>query len=152
MRARLSYHTAIDLEAYDAGIALRLVRLIAKIAFAEAGGWTETFRAIVDTGGPVSLIPRSIWEMMQFQLLSPRDFAIGIAGTPTTGKLAQLTVRFHDETMVSPPMNIKAYLLADDTHPLVLGFEDVLTDVALHSDFASGVAFLDLPETDASSS
>lgn len=147
MRVRLSYHTAIDLEAYDAGIALRLVRLIAKVAFVGTGGWTEAFRAIVDTGGPVSLIPRSVWEMIQFELLSPRDFAIGIAGTPTTGKLAQLTLRFHDEARVSPPMNVKAYLLADDTHPVVLGFEDVLSNVILHSDFASGTALMDLPET-----
>ena len=34
------------------------------------------------------------------------------------------------------------YLLSDDSYPIVLGFEDILTDVALYSDYPQQEVFL----------
>ena len=143
MRVRLSYRTPIDVEAYDAGIVLRLVRLLAEVSFATEEGWLGIEAAIVDTGAPVSVIPSGVWQQAECRPLTSGDFDIAIGGTPTTGKLAELTLRCPDQSTVSPSLNVRAYLLADDTHPLVLGFEDILTELVLHCDFTSRDAYLD---------
>ena len=148
MRVKLSYRTPIDVEAYDAGVVLRLIRLLAEVSFAGPTGWTPSRAAIVDTGAPVSVIPSGIWQAAQYRLLVGQDFSVSIGGSPATGRLAELAMRVHDGTAVSPLVRIKAYLLSDDTHPLILGFEDVLTEASLFSDFTVRTAYLDFPEAE----
>jgi hypothetical protein len=60
-----------------------------------------------------------------------------------------VTLRFHDaqaDERISPPLTIKTGLLSDDNHPIVLGFEDILTDVELHSNYPQQDAYLSFPE------
>ena len=38
-------------------LVVRHVRIIADVSFETRGGWTETERAIIDTGAPISIIP-----------------------------------------------------------------------------------------------
>ncbi len=95
-------------------------------------------RAIIDTGGPISITPRSVWEQMRYGLYSNIETEIPVGGRATTGRLGQVILRFHDaqeRERTATPLTIKAYLLSDDSHPIVLGFEDILTDVELHSNF-----------------
>ena len=99
----------------------------------------------MDTGGPVSFIPRQVWQHIRYRLYSQKDFGVAIAGQSTTGKLAEVQLRVHDETTVSPPLTLKAHLLPDDAHPLVLGFEDVLTGLGLYSHYPSQTAYLEFP-------
>ena len=40
------------------------------------------------------------------------------------------------------PLRVKANLIWEDSLPLILGFEDVLTDVLLVSDFRSELAYV----------
>jgi hypothetical protein len=118
---------------------------MARVSFATAEGWTQGQEAIIDTGGPVSFVPRSIWEGLQvhYQLLSDKEFDLPIAGQPTRGKMARIRLRFLDEASVSPPLTIKLYLLPDDAHPLVLGLEDVLTEIGLYSHYPSQTAYVE---------
>ena len=74
-----------------------------------------------------------------------------VGGRPAMGKFGQVTLRFHDAEdgeQVSPSLTIKANLLSDDTHPIVLGFEDFLTDVALYSNFPRNEIFLSFPSSE----
>ncbi|MBI3920560.1 MAG: hypothetical protein HY318_03995 [Armatimonadetes bacterium] len=134
----------IDVQAYtQTNVIVRLIRLNARVSFRTLGGWAEARGAIVDTGGPVSFIPRSLWENATHQLIGDTDSPLYIAGTSTTGKLAWVIIRVQDDQQASPSLRIKAYLLPDDTQPLVLGFEDVLTDAVLHSDFQNRTAYME---------
>jgi hypothetical protein len=62
---------------------------------------------------------------------------MGIGGNIITGRLGWITLRLHDEETISPPLNVKANpslrsrtcLIDDDSMPLILGFEDVITEV-----------------------
>lgn len=145
MRVKLFYVTRLDMEAYDLGIVVRLARLIAHVSFATVDGWAREREAIVDTGSPVSFIPRQVWQGIRYRLYSQKEFGISVAGTSTTAKLASVQLRFHDETSVSPPLTLKAHLLPDDTHPIVLGFEDVLTELGLYSHYPAQTAYLEFP-------
>ena len=54
-----------------------------------------------------------------------------------------LLFRYNDD--VSSPLTIKAHLLDGDDRPLILGFEDILTDIRLVSDFAVETAYFEFP-------
>ena len=65
------------------------------------------------------------------------------------GRFGQITLRFHDaqeSTQASPPLTIKVDLLSDDSHPIVLGFEDFLTDVELYSNYPQQEVYLSFPD------
>lgn len=122
-----------------------LVRLLTHTSFATSSGWTKTRETIIDTGAPVSLIPFSVWSETDYRLLAPNDLGLTIGGEHVRVKLAEVNVCLHDDHAISPPLTIKAHLLPDDAHPLLLGFEDVLTDLRLVSDYAAQVAYLEWP-------
>jgi hypothetical protein len=64
------------------------------------------------------------------------------------GRFGQVTLRFHDAqepTRLSPSLTLKADLLSDDSHPIVLGFEDFLTDVELYSNYLRREVHLAFP-------
>jgi len=67
---------------------------------------------------------------------------MGIGGRNVTGRLGWVTLRLHDEETISPPLNIKANLIDDDSMSLILGFEDVISEVLLVSDFQQNTAYI----------
>ena len=118
------------------------------MSFETRDGWTETERAIIDTGGPISIIPRRVWQELQYGLYSDAEYEIAIDGYSVMGKFGQVALRAHDTEdgeRISPPLTIKANLLSDDSHPILLGFEDVLTEVALYSNFPQQEVYLSFP-------
>ncbi len=116
------------------------------VSFRQAGSWSKIWEAIIDTGGPISVIPHSIWQDIDYRLLSTRDYNVSLAGIPTTGKLAQVFICMHDDINISQTLVVKAYLLNDDVHPLILGFEDFLTRIGLYSNYNEEKAYLEFPE------
>lgn len=146
-KVNLFYRTTADFGVFlELGIVVSVVRLMVLVSFHQAGSWSKIREAIIDTGGPISVIPHSIWQNVDYRLLSARDFDIPLAGVPTTGKLAQVFIRMHDDTNTSRTLVIKAYLLNDDVHPLILGFEDFLTKIGLYSNYREGRAYLEFPQ------
>jgi hypothetical protein len=67
----------------------------------------------------------------------------GIGGGSTAAPLGQVTLVVHDDVATSPPLTIRAFLLLDDSEPLLLGFEDFLTRVVLHCDYPQREAYLE---------
>ncbi|MBI1929958.1 hypothetical protein HYR99_37620 [Candidatus Poribacteria bacterium] len=127
---------------------VRYVRLNAKVSFQTRNGWTEAENAIIDTGGPISIIPRRVWQEVRHGFLTEAEIEVLVGGRGTTGRFGQVVLRFHDAVdseRISPPLMVKADLLSDDSYPIVLGFEDVLTDVALYSDYPQQVAYFLFP-------
>ena len=142
----LEYDTRVDLDYLQRGIIVRYVRLLADVSFEiRGGGWTKPTKAIIDTGGPISFLPRSVWEQVRHGFYSDRETEVPVGGRAAMGRFGQITLRFHDAqepTRISPTLTIKADLLSDDSHPIVLGFEDFLTDVDLHSSYPRQEAYL----------
>lgn len=144
-RINLKFTQKVDLEYFNRGILVRLVRLTALVSFRSTEGWSTGDEAIVDTGSPISVIPRSNWEDFHHYFLSSEEYPVSLAGVTTTARFGVVTLRAHDGTNVSPPMEVKAHLLSDDSHPLIVGFEDFLTIANLHSRFSMNMAYLEFP-------
>jgi hypothetical protein len=140
----LYFQKKIDLEQFQRGLVIRFIRLIGRVSFRTLDGWSITYDAIIDTGCPISVIPRSHWEEIEHRMIL-HQASIGLAGETVTGQLGEVTLRFHYNNDVSPPITIKAHLLDGDDRPLILGFEDILTDIRLVSDFAVDTAYLEFP-------
>ena len=54
----LEFETKLDLELLSAGISTRLIRLVASLRLKTSRGWTNPYKAIIDTGSPITLIPK----------------------------------------------------------------------------------------------
>lgn len=145
---RLAYQTHANLDYFQRGVLIRYVRLIANVGFETLDGWTDIREAIIDTGVPISVIPRRVWQQARHGFFSDATTEISIGGRTVQGKLGQVTLRVHDAEdgeQISPPLAIKANLLSDDSYPIILGFEDFLTEVTLYSNFPRQEAYLSLP-------
>jgi hypothetical protein len=115
------------------------------VSFETRNGWTKTETAIIDTGGPISIIPRHVWEPIRHRFYTDVETEVPVGGRPAMGRFGQVTLRLHDAfegERISPPLTLKADLLSDDSHPIVLGFEDFLTDLTLYSSFPQQEVYL----------
>lgn len=140
----LSFETKVDLAFLTHGISVRLVRLIASVQLKTEEGWTPRYKAIVDTGNPISIVPHFIWNRAYFRwLLSDKTDIYGVGTGSVSGRLAETSVVFMDEKQVSEPLKIKAHLLDNDSIPFLIGFEDILTTVKLVCDYSSSRAYLE---------
>ena len=132
------------------GVIVRYIRILANVSFQTLGSdWTKPTEAIIDTGSPISIIPRHVWEQIRHGFYSNVEVEVPIGGRGAMGRFGQVTLRFHDaqeSTQASPPLTIKADLLSDDSHPIVLGFEDFLTDVELYSNYPQQEVYLSFPD------
>ena len=140
---RLKFETKIDGRLFiESRIIHRSIHLIARTSFRTLEGeWTRPRGAIIDTGSHVSVIPHSIWTKINHSFISD-EIEMGIGGSIVTGRLGWVTLRLHDEETISPPLSLKANLIDNDSMPLILGFEDVITEVLLVSDFQQNIAYI----------
>lgn len=142
----LTFQTKYDLGLLAAGIRVRLVRLLVNVRFKTAGGWTAPYEAIVDTGNPITIIPQTIHSQISSPVLYPNKVDLfGIGQGSIRGQLASVIMSFHDPQNTSPAMQAKAYLLDDDSAPLILGYEDGLTELRLISDYPQQQAGFEIP-------
>ena len=140
---QLKFDTTIDGRLFlETEIVHRLVRLMAQIVFrTPEGGWTEPRDALIDTGSTVSVIPPSVWQNTDHTLLAG-ETEIDIGGITASGRPGLVNLRLQDEQAISPTLRVKADLIEEDSLPLILGFEDVLTEVILVSDFHADLAYV----------
>jgi len=147
-RVDLKIQTGIDLELFEQGIDFRLIRLITRIRFQTEKGWTKALEAIVDTGSVVSVLPHLAWKDSSVKILSSHKLILrGLAPQKNAilkANIAEITCILLDEHKISRPLKIKAYILPDDSVPLILGFEDILTVARLVSDYKNNTAYLDI--------
>jgi hypothetical protein len=142
----LEFETHIDLDFLERGVTVHLVRLTTSVQLQTEDGWSGKYKALVDTGNPVSIIPNSLWRKAKIvRLLSDRSDVRGIGGGRVSGKLGELTFVFVDKNTVSPVIKAKAFLLEDDSVPFLIGFEDILTEIKLACDYSAKTAYFQIP-------
>ena len=142
----LTFQTNYDLALLSAGLKVRLVRMFVNVRFKTVGGWTAPYEAIVDTGNPITIIPQKIHQQLSSQILYPRKVdLLGIGQGSVRGLLANVIMSFHDPQTTSPPMQAKTYLLDDDSAPLIVGYEDGLTELRMISDYPQQQAGFEIP-------
>ena len=143
----LYFQTKIALDFLSEGIPVKLIRLLGIVQLRSQNDWSSDQPVIIDTGNPISVIPYSIWQNVDKKILLPSPTSLyGIGSTENsalTGRLAQLTIIFKDEHHVSPPLKIKAHLLDNDLAPFIIGYEDILTECKLVSDYKHDNAYLE---------
>ena len=141
----LEFETHIDLDFVEQGIAVHLIRLTASLQLQTSEGWTRKYKALVDTGNPISVIPNSVWSKGKINwILSHRSDLLGIGGGKVSGKLGEVTLVLVDKKTASPPIKAKALLLGDDSIPFLIGFEDIMTDIKLVCDYKSKTSFFQI--------
>jgi hypothetical protein len=142
MIIRLSIRTRVDLEALEAGLSLLLIRITANVRILTPSGWSQPRVGILDTGNPVTLIPRRVWSGASVDFV--RQFH-GLGSTEANairGRLGRVILSLEDEEASSPPIETLSYLLDDDRAPLLLGCESILTRATLTMNLAAGQAAL----------
>ncbi len=131
MVIRLSVRRKVDLKAFESGINLLLHRIMADVRILTPSGWAPPVDGVIDTGNPVTILPRSVWNEASVQLLTRTSRPIhGLGSTDATairGRLGRVFLSLEDGEGSSPPLATMAYLLDDDRSPLLLGCEGILT-------------------------
>ena len=142
----LEFETRLDPDLLSVGISIRLIRLIASLRLKTAEAWTDPYKAIIDTGSPITLIPKYVWAKVSVKWILPGSIQLtGLGSGGVSGKLAEVVMVFLDKKGSSPPISLKAFLVDSDTIPLIIGFEDILTDIKMVCDYKSKTAFLQIP-------
>jgi len=141
----LEFETHIDLDFVEQGIAVHLIRLTVSLQLQTREGWTRKYKALVDTGNRISVIPNSVWSKGKINwILSHKSDLHGIGGGKVSGKLGEITLILVDKKTTSPPIKAKALLLDDDSVPFLIGFEDILTDIKLVCDYKGKTSFFQI--------
>jgi hypothetical protein len=135
-----------DIELLDHGF--WLVRLLCDVRFQYPECLSDPYPAIIDTGAPISIIPRSLWEHAHIRRLRPirlqglvarKECAVGV----TAGILSAM---LQDTNGHHLRRTFRAYLAEHDEVPLILGMQDMLEQGKLFLDLRSKTAWLEFDE------
>lgn len=66
----LYFKKTIDLELLEKGVSIKLLRLMAQARFRTSDGWTDLYPVIIDTGAPMSVLPKRIWNKAETKRLT----------------------------------------------------------------------------------
>lgn len=144
IRLALEFEDDLDVQLFVQGVGSRVVRLTARVRFRTQGRWSELFPAIIDTGSPDSIVPYSIWSAVDHRVLLSRPVPLtGIGGGARSATFGEVTLAVDDSVQASPAILMRGCLLSDDSEPLLLGFQDFLTQAVLHCDYPNRIAYLE---------
>ena len=142
-RLTLTVKRLPDVELLNEGF--RLVRLFCDVRFQYPEGLSDPYAAIIDTGAPLSMVPRSMWERAHVRRLKPlrlqglvarKECAVAV----TAGILSAV---FQDAEGHQVKHAFRAYLAERDEVPLILGMQDVLEEGRLLVDLKGGIAWFE---------
>lgn len=145
-KIRLEFSRDIDLELSKTKFWLPIIRVLANVQFVQPdGSMSRLHKAIVDTGNPLTTIPKSIWQQAKTQILIEQSVHLaGIGQGEISGQIAQVYIAFADEKRTSRIFEIPAFLVSNDQTPLIIGFHKVLSEHKLMCDYRRGKAFLQI--------
>ncbi len=144
-KIHLDWRTSLDQMHLARGLQVRLIRLFARVSFKEPDGWSRPWLDIMDTGSPMTLLPKPVWETIHVASFLSEAVPLGGIGSGTVlARLAKVELAFLSTQKEIVERTIKAYLAEDDSVPLLLGIEDLLTNARLVCDYPKSKAFLQL--------
>jgi hypothetical protein len=115
------------------------------VSFKKTNGWSYIFYPIIDTGSPVTLLPKRVWqEISVFEVLSELVPLQGIGEGAIMARLAKIELALLGTRKEIVELTIKAYLAENDSVPLLFGIEDIITDARLVCDYPKSKAFLQI--------
>lgn len=124
-----------------------VIRLFAWVSFATLDGFTPAYRAIIDTGSPVSIVPFNIWGGCAVELFGP-DRILSFSGAPECEipvQAGEITLIIFDaRNQRTDELTIRADLCDTSEVPLILGMHDVLARGILHADYPRNQAWLEI--------
>jgi len=117
------------------------------VAFKTDDGYTEPKEyAIIDTGSPIAIIPPRVWATSKAKVL--KDYKItGLVDKEEcrlTVSFGELACCLLDEGNITDEFPIKADLAYTDELPIILGFADLLDEIAIHIDCKNDFAYLEV--------
>ena len=146
MRIKLYFRSLPDLELLEKNIYVETIRLLSEIQFKTKKGWTESYTAIIDTGAPLSLIPLEIWQESCVEILTD-SLLKGLVPKKQcilNVKVGKITLRFIDEEEhLSRPLLVKAYLAPSNRIPLIIGFQDILSQLRVYFSYKEKAAYIE---------
>ena len=143
IRLALTVKRLPDLELIDHGFWLQ--RVLCDLRFLSSDGLTDPYPAIVDTGAPTSIIPRSLWSRTTVRrlksfplqgLVARKECAVSV----TAGIISAVLQDAHGRQL---RRTSRAYLAEHDEVPLILGMQDLLAEAKLFLDLKAQAAWLE---------
>ena len=133
----LTVRRFLDLEALDHGWQVWAFRVLVSAQFRRPDGWTPAFRALVDTGAPFSVLPKSLWVDLRVEggFATHLRGLIPLPSAVLKARLAQVTCLVSDLKTTTSPIKFWV-LLAEGEVPLVLGCSGFLDRATLFLDAA----------------
>ena len=145
-KIRLHYSQALDIDLLEKNIEVWLRRITIQVVFKKQKGFSQPYESIVDTGAPVSIIPPSIWEECEKEIIGGYKIQglVPKKGAYIDVKIANIYCVLLDEHKTTDILPIKAYLSLEPKVPLVLGFESFLSKGKLYSDCKTKDGYIEI--------
>jgi len=146
MRVNLYFRTFPNFELSEKNISAETIRLLGKIQFKSKEDWTKSYTAIIDTGAPFSLLPLELWKKAETTILTdtlirglvPKKLCV----LPV--KVGKVTIRLIDEKEnISIFLIIKAYLAPNNKVPLIIGFQNLLSEFKVYFCYKDNIAYIE---------
>ncbi|MGQ9627939.1 MAG: hypothetical protein ACUVV0_13670 [Anaerolineae bacterium] len=124
----------------------RVIRLLAFVEFMTRHGWGRREVAILDTGAPMSLLPESIWKgsLVDIKAFSELRGVVPKKECSMPVRVGVVKIRLVDQANSLGPMYVSAYLASTDAVPLIIGFEEVLTELDVRFNYKAREASVGL--------
>ncbi len=127
------------------GFQVESCRLLTDLSLRCDAGWTAFRPAIIDTGAPVSLFPRRVWQSAAVRRMG-RVRVGGLTRQPECMfdvTLAVVVLAIRDQFNEIEPIEAHALLADTDDVPTLLGMRGVLSDLILHTNLAHSEAYVE---------
>ena len=145
-KIKLFYETYIDPEITKFIANYNIIRLKGIIRFVKERNYSDPFKAIIDTGAHISLIPQYMWKELNIENLGKYEVR-GISNKPECnipsiiGKLGIIIQdRYGNSTK---KLKIHSCLALTNEVPLILGFKDLLSKFKVCFDYDQNEAYIE---------
>ena len=120
------------------------IRLLTVVQFLAIKGWSEPGVAIVDTGAPISLIPYRIWRKCINKVIGETELrgVIPKKECIMPVKVTIVGIRLVDSECATERIEVKAYLAPSEDVPLIIGFENLLSEFNVLFSYRTQKAFV----------
>lgn len=121
------------------------IRLLTIAQFLNVRGWSEPEVAIVDTGAPISLVPYRIWRKCTNEVIGEAELrgVIPKKECVMPVKVAVVRLRLVEPEYATERIEVKAYLAPIDEVPLIIGFENILSEFNVFFSYHTQIAFIE---------